>query len=135
VKLGVTQDRLSAFLGIKWQKVKPDTEVTPIAWCWRWMRKWLFPLLRSVARLQFLSRVSGMDEITGASVEELISQLLAQPVSSRFETKRVSGKMVGKALETICAFANTKGGTLALHEFRGQFTELSRQERGASQKL
>jgi hypothetical protein len=25
------QDRLSAFLGIKWQKVKPDTEVTPMS--------------------------------------------------------------------------------------------------------
>ena len=30
------------------------------------------------------------------------------------ETKRVSGKMVGKALETICAFANTSGGLLFL---------------------
>lgn len=32
----------------------------------------------------------------------------------RLEFKRVSGKMVGKALETVCAFANTQGGTLVL---------------------
>lgn len=30
------------------------------------------------------------------------------------ETKRVSGKMVAKALETLCAFANTQGGWLIL---------------------
>lgn len=28
----------------------------------------------------------------------------------QLETKRVSGKMVAKALETLCAFANTQGG-------------------------
>jgi len=39
---------------------------------------------------------------------------LSVPSGGRFESKRVSGKMVGKALETICAFANTAGGTLAL---------------------
>jgi ATP-dependent DNA helicase RecG len=34
--------------------------------------------------------------------------------SSNVEFKRVSGKMVAKALETICAFANTGGGWLVL---------------------
>lgn len=34
--------------------------------------------------------------------------------SDFLETKRVSGKMVSKALETICAFANNRGGWLAL---------------------
>ena len=55
-----------------------------------------------------------MDEIAGSKAETLIATLLAQPETARFESKRVSGKMVGKALETICAFANTAGGTLAL---------------------
>ncbi len=55
-----------------------------------------------------------MDEIDGLKAETLIATLLAQPETARFESKRVSGKMVGKALETICAFANTAGGTLAL---------------------
>ena len=55
-----------------------------------------------------------MDEITGTKAETLIARILARPESVRFETKRVSGKMVGKALETICAFTNTLGGTLVL---------------------
>ncbi len=55
-----------------------------------------------------------MDEIAGTKAEALIATLLAQPETARFESKRVSGKMVGKALETICAFANRVGGTLAL---------------------
>lgn len=55
-----------------------------------------------------------MDEIIGPKADALIARLLAQPETARFEAKRVSGKMVGKALETICAFANTAGGTLAL---------------------
>jgi len=55
-----------------------------------------------------------MDELTGTKAETLIARILARPESVHFETKRVSGKMVGKALETICAFANTLGGTLVL---------------------
>lgn len=55
-----------------------------------------------------------MDEIIGPKAEALITSLLVQRETARFEAKRVSGKMVGKALETICAFANTVGGTLAL---------------------
>jgi len=55
-----------------------------------------------------------VDEYTGLQAQALLATLLAQPETTRFESKRVSGKMVGKALETICAFANTAGGTLAL---------------------
>ena len=55
-----------------------------------------------------------MDEITGSQAENLIDRTLAQTESARWETKRVSGKMVGKALETLCAFANSRGETLAL---------------------
>ena len=40
--------------------------------------------------------------------------LLQNPESPTLETKRVSGKMVGKALETVCAFANSSGGWLVL---------------------
>jgi len=47
-------------------------------------------------------------------VPELAAHLLALPESVVFETKRVSGKMVHKALETIVAFANTEGGNLVL---------------------
>ncbi|MFB1485767.1 MULTISPECIES: helix-turn-helix domain-containing protein [unclassified Thiocapsa] len=55
-----------------------------------------------------------MDEHAGPRAETLIAKLLIQSETARFESKRVSGKMVGKALETVCAFANTSGGTLAL---------------------
>ena len=55
-----------------------------------------------------------MIEISGPKAVALVNNLLAQSESVRFESKRVSGKMVGKALETLCAFANTSGGTLAL---------------------
>ncbi len=55
-----------------------------------------------------------MLKVLGLQAETLIAHLLAQPETSRFEAKRVSGKMVGKALEAICAFANTAGVTLVL---------------------
>lgn len=45
---------------------------------------------------------------------QVITWALTQRESIVLETKRVSGKMVGKALETICAFANTQGGWLLL---------------------
>jgi ATP-dependent DNA helicase RecG len=48
------------------------------------------------------------------AAETLLRQLLPRGESRRLEFKRVSGKMVGKALETVCAFANTLGGTLVL---------------------
>jgi len=46
--------------------------------------------------------------------QALIDRILREGETQTFETKRVSGKMVGKALETICAFANTRGGWLVL---------------------
>lgn len=46
--------------------------------------------------------------------KSLLSWVLSSAETVNLETKRVSGKMVGKALETICAFANTRGGLLAL---------------------
>ena len=46
--------------------------------------------------------------------ENLIKKLYESKESIRFETKRVSGKMVHKALETVVAFANTAGGLLVL---------------------
>lgn len=44
----------------------------------------------------------------------LLARILSLPESRGLDFKRVSGKMVQKALETICAFANTDGGVLAL---------------------
>lgn len=38
-----------------------------------------------------------MDELTGINAETLIARVLTRPESARFETKRVSGKMVSKA--------------------------------------
>jgi ATP-dependent DNA helicase RecG len=55
-----------------------------------------------------------VDEIVGPDAEALVTRLLTSAESMHLEMKRVSGKMVGKALEAICAFANTGGGTLAL---------------------
>ncbi|MDO5625270.1 MAG: ATP-binding protein [Pseudomonadota bacterium] len=46
--------------------------------------------------------------------QRLLDWVLPQAESVHLETKRVSGKMVGKALETVCAFANTHGGWLLL---------------------
>lgn len=44
----------------------------------------------------------------------LVQFLVGLGESRQLEFKRVSGKMVGKALETVCAFANAEGGTLVL---------------------
>ena len=44
----------------------------------------------------------------------LIERVLSSPESRTLDVKRVSGKMVQKALETLCAFANTDGGVLVL---------------------
>jgi ATP-dependent DNA helicase RecG len=43
-----------------------------------------------------------------------IKLLVGMTESRQREFKRVSGKMVGKALEAVCGFANTEGGTLVL---------------------
>lgn len=45
---------------------------------------------------------------------QIINVLLSRSESRQLEFKRVSGKMVGKALETICAFSNSQGGHLVL---------------------
>lgn len=58
--------------------------------------------------------VTKMIELTAAQAAPLVARLLASPESRMLDVKRVSGKMVQKALETLCAFANTEGGTLAL---------------------
>ena len=63
-------------------------------------------------------------ELPTATGEALLRQLLPVGETRRIEFKRVSGKMVGKALETICAFTNADGGLLVLgladlREFQG----------------
>ena len=55
-----------------------------------------------------------MIDLTPAQTAPLITELLASPESRLLDFKRVSGKMIHKALETLCAFANTEGGALAL---------------------
>lgn len=55
-----------------------------------------------------------MIDLTPDQAAPRIAALLAAHESRTLDFKRVSGKMVGKALETICAFANTDGGVLAL---------------------
>jgi len=49
-----------------------------------------------------------------ANSNGLIKKLCVQDETITFEAKRVSGKMVHKALTTISAFANTDGGILVL---------------------
>ena len=66
-----------------------------------------------------------MIDLTAAQSEPRIVSLLTAHESQTLDFKRVSGKMVSKALETICAFANTEGGALALgvaDEKQGQGT-------------
>lgn len=55
-----------------------------------------------------------MRDLVGADADNLVAMVLPRGESKKLETKRVSGKMVHKALETICAFANTDGGMLVL---------------------
>ena len=55
-----------------------------------------------------------MIDIPAAQAAPLVTKLLAAPESRWLDVKRVSGKMVHRALETICAFANTEGGALVL---------------------
>ena len=55
-----------------------------------------------------------MIDFTPAQAAPRIASLLVAHESRTLDFKRVSGKMVGKALEAICAFANTEGGILAL---------------------
>ncbi|MDR3425747.1 MAG: ATP-binding protein [Alphaproteobacteria bacterium] len=55
-----------------------------------------------------------MIEISFDEAKETIGKFLITPEGHRLEFKRVSGKMVSKALDTICAFANSEGGSLVL---------------------
>ena len=55
-----------------------------------------------------------MIDLPPAQAAPRIASLLVARESRTLDFKRVSGKMVGKALEAICAFANTEGGILAL---------------------
>ncbi len=55
-----------------------------------------------------------MIDLSPSQAAPLIATLLGSPESRSLEFKRVSGKMIHKALETLCAFANTEGGALAL---------------------
>jgi ATP-dependent DNA helicase RecG len=50
----------------------------------------------------------------GPAVAALAKTLIALGETHQREFKRVSGKMVGKALETVCALANSDGGVLVL---------------------
>lgn len=55
-----------------------------------------------------------MQEADDNLTRALLNWALLNVESPVLETKRVSGKMVGKALETVCAFSNTQGGWLLL---------------------
>ncbi len=56
----------------------------------------------------------GMPLMPKTNAEPLLDAVLQGRETLQLETKRVSGKMVGKALQTICAFANAHGGWLML---------------------
>jgi ATP-dependent DNA helicase RecG len=60
-----------------------------------------------------IDRMELVDESPHLSAA-LIRLLVGMAETRQREFKRVSGKMVGKALETICGFANAEGGTLVL---------------------
>lgn len=55
-----------------------------------------------------------MQDADGRLTSRLLDWALSQTESTFLETKRVSGKMIAKALETVCAFANTQSGWLLL---------------------
>lgn len=55
-----------------------------------------------------------MQSHTAEDQKQLVKYLIHADEGRKLEFKRVSGKMVGKALETICAFANAEGGHLVL---------------------
>lgn len=55
-----------------------------------------------------------MTDLISPAAEQLADAIVAKRESLHFETKRLVDKKVGRALSTICAFANTEGGILAL---------------------
>ena len=62
--------------------------------------------------VELLANGWGMPVLSDANANSLLDALLHGRETLQLETKRVSGKMVGKALQTICSFANTHGGWL-----------------------
>jgi ATP-dependent DNA helicase RecG len=63
-------------------------------------------------------------DVTKSKGDLLVQELVSYAETRKLEFKRVSGKMVGKALETVCAFANSEGGVVVLgvadiKEFQG----------------
>lgn len=63
-------------------------------------------------------------DLTPLESETLLAQILVLSESRHLEFKRLSREMVNKALKTICAFANSEGGSLVLgiadfKEFQG----------------
>src|SRR5574343_645252 len=56
----------------------------------------------------------GLPVLPDATANGLLDAVLQGRETLQLETKRVSGKMVSKALQTICAFANAHGGWLML---------------------
>lgn len=55
-----------------------------------------------------------MSEEPATRANQLLAAALERAEGRTLEFKRVSGKMVHKAMETVCAFANTEGGILIL---------------------
>ncbi|MCL2644395.1 MAG: putative DNA binding domain-containing protein [Betaproteobacteria bacterium] len=55
-----------------------------------------------------------LQDADGEWTRQILDWALPQAESHALETKRVSNSMVSKALETVCAFANTQGGWLLL---------------------
>ncbi len=64
--------------------------------------------------IEFVANKWGMPALPKDASAGLLDAVLQGRETLQLETKRVSGKMVGKALQTICAFANTNGGWLVL---------------------
>ena len=55
-----------------------------------------------------------MTDLIGPAAEQLADAIVTKRESLHFETKRLADKKVGRALDTVCALANTEGGILAL---------------------
>jgi ATP-dependent DNA helicase RecG len=64
--------------------------------------------------VELLANGWGMPVLSDANAKSLLDAVLQGRETLQLETKRVSGKMVAKALQTICSFANTHGGWLML---------------------
>lgn len=55
-----------------------------------------------------------MTDLTGPSAEQLADAIVAKRESLHFEAKRLGRNTVSKAMDTVCALANTEGGILVL---------------------